>query len=431
MERIILHIDMNSYFASVEQQANPFLRGKPIGITGKHPTVAPGGAMAGRQERSIVATASIEAKRLGVKTAMSTWEAKKVCPSIILWNGDPQKYSDIMHRFNAIYKSFTPNVEPFSVDESFLDITEEAEDYFGAICMAHMIRTRLHDELGERITASIGIAPNKLIAKLASGHMKPNGLTVTRPQDVLALLDECELEDLCGIGPRIHERLVTLGINTFKQLREFPLEDLKNEFHTYGAWLHEAAWGRDQTGVRSPVSGFSRSQTFSIKPETGDLTPDVKSYGHSYTLPENTSDIGVLKRYLFGLADKVGWRMRRDGVVAGRVTAFVRFGDFGSHGEQRTFQEPTADGMRLFQVAWKILEPIGLEDVRLVGLSASMLSRDPSQQSLFKKERNMVSVLSALDELQSRYGSGVWKRAATLPVDFKSRSSGFHFDHEV
>jgi DNA polymerase IV len=409
MDRILMHIDMNSYFASVEQQANPFLRGKPIGITGKH------------QERSVVATASIEAKRLGVKTAMSTWEAKKVCPTIILWPGDPHKYSDIMHRFNAIYESFTPNVEPFSVDESFLDITEEAEDYLGATCMAQIIRARLHDKLGERITASIGIAPNKLMAKLASGHMKPNGLTVARPQDVLALLDACELQDICGIGPRIHDRLVALGITTFKRLREFPLENLTREFHSYGTWLHEAAWGRDSSVIISPTTGHMHS--------AGDT--DAKSYGHSYTLPENTNDARVLKRYLFGLADKVAWRMRRDGVAAKRVTAFARFGDFSGHGEQRTFHEPTADGMRLFQVAWKILEPIGLEDVRLVGLSASMLTHGSTQPSLFKKERKMVSVLSALDDLQHRYGSGVWKRAATLPVDFKSRSSGFHFDHEV
>lgn len=393
-----MHIDMNSYFASVEQQANPFLRGKPIGITGKH------------QERSVVVTASIEAKALGVKTAMSTWEAKKVCPSIILWPGDPEKYSDIMHRFNAIYESFTPNVEPFSVDESFLDVTEEAEDYLGAICMAQMIRSRLREELGERITASIGIAPNKLMAKLASGHKKPNGLTVARPQDVLSLLDECELEDLCGIGPRIDDRLSALGIQTFKQLRKFPIKDLEREFHSYGTWLHEAACGRD----------------ISVPPLS-----ETKSYGHSYTLPQNTSDSRMIRCYLFGLADKVAWRMRRDGVAARRVTAFVRFGDFTGHGEQRTFADPATDGMRLFQVAWRILEPVGLVDIRLVGLSASLLSHGTRQPSLFKKERKMATVLSSLDELQSRYGSGVWKRGSTLPVEFKSRSSGFHFDHEL
>ena len=161
-----------------------------------------------------------------------------------------------MHRFNAIYKSFTPHVEPFSIDESFLDITEEAQDYFGATCMAQTIRSRLREELGERITASIGIAPNKLMAKLACETVKPNGLTVVQQLDLLNLLDHCKLDDLCGIGSRIKERLNALGIANFKQLREFPQENLEREFHSYGTWLHEAAWGRDLAGVRSPVSGL-------------------------------------------------------------------------------------------------------------------------------------------------------------------------------
>ncbi|NQV89831.1 DNA polymerase IV [Candidatus Uhrbacteria bacterium] len=401
MHRIILHIDMNSYFASVEQQANPFLRGKPIGITGKD------------QERSVVATASIEAKKLGVKTAMSTWEAKKICPSLILYAGDPEKYSDIMHRFNAIYQEFTPHVEPFSVDESFLDITEEAEDFFGATYMAQMIRTRLKEELGNHITASIGIAPNKLMAKLACETVKPSGLTVVQPEELIDLLNRCKLDDLCGIGPRILKRLHALDIKTFAELRACPLEDLQREFKSYGLWLHEAAYGRDSSqGVNANSS-------------------DAKSYGHSYTLPENTQDQTVLKRYLFGLADKVGWRMRRDGVVARRITAHVRFGDFTSHSEQRTVNTPTADGMDLFKISWNIVKPLLTSDVRLVGLSASMLTKNPSQPSLFKKERNMQSVLCALDSLQHRYGTGVWKRGATLPLNLKQRSSGFHFDHEV
>ncbi|MFA4845962.1 MAG: DNA polymerase IV [Patescibacteria group bacterium] len=401
MDHIILHIDMNSYFASVEQQANPFLRGKPIGITGKS------------QERSVVATASIEAKRLGVKTAMSTWEAKKVCPSIILWPGDPEKYSDITHRFNAIYRSFTDRVEEFSVDESFLDITEEAEDYFGATCIAQTIRSRLHDELGERITASIGIAPNRLIAKLACESVKPYGLTVVRPSEVLNLLDRSDLEDLCGIGGRIREQLNNLGIKTFRQLREFPVESLIETFHSYGLWLHEAAWGRELEQANAPA------------PEP------PKSYGHSYTLPKNTNDLITLKRYLLGLADKVAWRMRRDGVAAERVSTYVRFGNFSSHGEQRTSHEPITDGLTLFKIAWRILTPfLQRAPVRLIGLTASIISPDQKRTSLFKKERRMQSVLSSLDQLQHRYGAGVWKRASTLPVEFKSRSSGFHFDCE-
>jgi DNA polymerase-4 len=409
VESIIIHIDMNSYFASVEQQANPFLRGKPIGITGKH------------QERSVIATASIEAKRLGVKTAMSTWEAKKICPSIILWPGDPEKYADIMHRFNAIYESFTPRVEQFSVDESFLDVTQEAKDYLGAIYMAQTIRTQLHAQLGKHITASIGIAANKLLAKLAGESVKPHGLTVVRPQEQVDFIDTCDLQDLCGIGPRIHARLDALGIKTFKHLREYPLKELQKKFQSYGTWLWEAAHGRDSSVIISPTNGHMRR---------GD-TEDVKSYGHSYTLPENTSNQTVLKSYLFGLADKVAWRMRRDGVVARRVAAYVRFGDFSDYGEQRTFQDSTNDGMRLFRIAWKILELVELQNVRLVGVSASLLSHGSVQPSLFKKERKMAIVLSTLDELQTRYGAGIWKRAATLPVNFKKRSSGFHFDHEV
>ena len=410
MERIILHIDFNSYFASVEQQANPFLRGKPIGITGKS------------QERSVVATASIEAKALGVRTAMSTWEAKKVCPSIILWPGDPKKYSAITERFNRILRTFSPHVSQFSVDESFLDITNEAEDYFGATCLAQALRERLKEECGERITASIGIAPNKLMAKLACESVKPNGLTVVRQEDLIPFIDTRQLDDLCGIGPRIKRRLNALGIETFKQLREFPPDDLEYEFKSYGTWLHAAAHGHDSSAVISSTQKGIRTMH----------SQEVKSYGHSYTLPQNTHDPLVLKRYLLGLADKVAWRMRRDNTLARRVSAFVRFGDFTGHGEQRTFKEPTANGLKLFQIAWRIISSQTTHTpVRLVGLSASQLSKGPEQPPLFKKDRKMISVFSSLDKLQHRYGSGVWKRASTLPVEFKSRSSGFHYDHEV
>lgn len=139
--RIYIHIDMNSYFASVEQQANPFLRGKPIAITGKRYDGQ-------EQTRSVVTTASIEAKSLGVKTAMSTWEAKRICPSLLLYPGDPEKYSAITHRFNNIFHEFTHIVDQFSVDESFLDVTEAAGDYLGASFIAQAIRMRLREDCG-------------------------------------------------------------------------------------------------------------------------------------------------------------------------------------------------------------------------------------------------------------------------------------------
>jgi DNA polymerase-4 len=393
---------MNSYFASVEQQANPFLRGRPIGVTGK------------RSERSVVAAASIEAKKLGVKTAMSTWEAKRICPSIILVAGDPEKYSEITARFNKIFRDFTDRVEQFSVDESFLDVSERTEDYLGAILIAQSIKARLRDECGERITASIGVGPNRLLAKLASERVKPNGLTVCRPEQAIELLDASDLQDVCGIGPRIARRLENLGLTTFKRIREYPIELLIEEFKSYGLWLHNAAYGRD----------------------VSEVTPDEeppKSMGHSYTLPKDTWDRREITHYLLGLSDKVGWRLRRDGYVARCVTAYVRYGDFSGDGQQHRFHEPTADGLKLFQIAWHMIKRWIRRDrpVRLVGISAGMLAEGPEPPALFLKDRKMTRTMSALDRIQRRYGEGSWTRAALLHTKFQSRSSGFHYDHEI
>ena len=393
---------MNSYFASVEQQANPFLRGKPIGITGK------------RSERSIIATASKEAKKLGVKTAMSTWEAKKICPQLILIAGDPEKYSEITRRFNKLFFEFTHLVEPFSVDESFLDITDQAKDWFGAVCLAQQLRERLREECGDYITASIGIAPNKLLAKLSSECMKPNGITLTREEDAIARLDSMRLDDLCGIGPRMNQRLNDLGIKTFKLLREFPLEQLVDEFDTYGYWLHEAAHGREVSNVSSEEE-------------------DPKSIGHSYTLPKDTLDTVLMQRYLLGMCEKVAWRMRRDGFVGNAVSIYVRYGDFSGNGKQQVFRESTADGFRLFQIAWRLVEAVRdtSKPVRLLGISTSHLSHGTSPNSLFQKEQKNLSVLSALDKIQSRYGSDAWTRASLLPIVFQERASGLGYDHEM
>ncbi len=402
MSRLIIHVDMNSYFASVEQQANPFLRGKPIGVTGK------------RTERSVVAAASIEAKKLGVKTAMGTWEAKRILPSLILVPGDPEKYGEITERFNRIFRVFSDKVQRFSVDESFLDVTDRTEDYLGAIVIAQNIKARLREECGERITASIGIGPNKLMAKLASERVKPNGLTVVQPHQVIELLDQCELEDICGIGPRIAKRLAGKGILTIPQLRAYPVDLLIEEFKSYGLWLHEATLGQDNSEV------------------IADDEPP-KSMGHSYTLPKDAWTETEIKRYLLGLCDKVGWRLRRDGYVAHRVTSYVRYGDFSGNGQEHRFKEPTADGLKLFQIAWGMIRRWRdrSKPVRLVGISAGALTLGPEPPNLFKKERRMVSALGALDRVQRRYGEGSWTRASLLRTTFQARSSGFKFDHEL
>ncbi|TAK03913.1 DNA polymerase IV [Patescibacteria group bacterium] len=416
-QRIIMHVDMNSYFASVEQQFNPALRGKPIGVTGK------------RTERSVVAAASREAKLLGVKTAMSTWEARRICPSLIIVHGDPRKYAMITERFNAIFNDHADKVERFSVDESFLDVTIAARDYLGAIAIAQSIKHHLRRECGECITASVGIAPNKLLAKAASERMKPDGLTVVKPGEEIAFLDTLALEDVCGIGPRIARRLGQLGITTIPQLRAAPLGLLVNEFKSYGCWLLNAARGIDPDDVvHDPSTGSGRR---AVAP---------KSVGHSYTLPRDACAPTTIRRYLLGLCDKVAWRLRRDGYAARSVSAYVRFGDFSGAGRQRRFDEPVNDGLSLYRIAWSLLtDPLMLplskgeiaRPVRLIGLSAGRLAPVSGQPSLFAADRKRERVNAALDRAQRRFGSGAWTRASLLNTSILERTSGFAYDHEL
>lgn len=401
-----MHVDMNSYFASVEQQANPLLRGKPIGVTGK------------RKERSVVAAASREAKKLGVKTAMSTWEAKRICPSIILIMGDPEKYAEITERFNRIFRDVADAVERFSVDESFLDVTCSARDYLGAVATAQTIRRRLRESCGEWITASIGIGPNKLVAKAASESEKPNGLVAVPPSKVLEFLDARGLQDLCGIGPRIAERLEALGLRSFRHIREYPLSLLEAEFHSYGRWLYRAAWGQDDTSI-------------------ADNAQARKSVGHSYTLPADASDPRVVRRFFLRLCDQVAWRLRRDGQSGRTVHVYLRYGDFHGWGTQKHLLEPVQDGLEIFRIAWALIArchtPSSFRDlpVRLVGVSVSELVDVVAPPQLFVRAQKQRGILPALDRLQHRFGNGVWSRASLLSTPFLPRASGFAYDHEL
>lgn len=420
MPKIILHIDFNSFFASVEQQANPFLRGKAIAVGGKgkqsvdvsdHPRVD----LASIQlHRTVVTTASKEAKAHGVKTAMSSLEAKRILPELIIIPGDPHKYSEITHRFLNILKRRCNSVEQFSTDEAFGDITTVAEDYFGATMLAQMIRSDIERECGVACTASIGIGPNKLVAKLASESMKPNGLTVVRPEHIEEFMFSRQLQDVCGIGARIERRLHGLGIMSMKALYETPLSVLISEFKSYGNFLYLAARGIGDDNVN---------------PES----VDPKSIGHSYTYPHDLIENAEIKKNLLNLCDRVAWRMRRDGFIATHLSIYARYGGGGSVGTQRRFKEPMEDGLMLYRSAWPLLDRIRDDHrgIRLLGVSAGGLIKTTMPNSLIKKDRKTHQVLLALDKIQTRYGPGSWKRAATLGTVFKERSSGWHYDHEA
>jgi len=223
MIRTIMHIDMNAFFASVEQQCNPFLRNKPIAVIGTN-------------RRTVVTTASYEARSFGVKTGMNVWEAKRCCPRLILVPGDNAKYTATCVKLIAIFKRYTPLVELFSIDEAFLDITGSFTLFHTAAHIATSIKKRIKDTLGLR--CSIGIAPNKLLAKLASGLRKPDGLVTIKHDEVASLLEDLPVDKLCGIGPSLDRSLAEQGIRTCGQLGRACTDALEKQLGSLGKQLH-------------------------------------------------------------------------------------------------------------------------------------------------------------------------------------------------
>ena len=265
----VLHIDFNSYFATVEQQANPRLRGKPVGVTGGD-----------RLDRTVLGAASVEAKKYGVKTGMQVWQAKKLCPGLVLVRGDSDKYLECTRRFLRILADYSPYVEVFSIDEAFLELHTGSElklsSNLHSRCVKNAleIKQRIRAEVGRWITCSIGISYNKLMAKLAGSLYKPDGLVIIEDEEAARfILDTIELDEICGIGYRIKKKLNNMGIFNFKQLRKAPPEALLASFKSYGQVLYNMARGIDH----SPVTPFY-------------LREEVKSVGHRHTIVHDTKD---------------------------------------------------------------------------------------------------------------------------------------------
>lgn len=372
--RTVLHVDMDAFFASVEQQTYPFLRGKPIGVCGD-----PNG-------RTVIAAASYEAKRRGVKTAMTVPEARRLCPDIILVGGDPAKYVDTSVRVLAVYTRYTDLVEVFSIDEAFLDVTDSAHLHGGAEAAARAIKQEVRARFG--ITCSIGVAPNKLLAKLAGEMSKPDGLTVVRPEDVPALLERTPVEAICGIGPKTREKLNRLGVRTCAELGRYSEKNLRIVFGINGIALHNIGLGRDD----SPVQPYHHE-------------PETKSMGHSFTLDRDTGDRAEIKRHLLQLSEQVGRRLRRESYAGRTIAIVVRYEDFETVGRQRSVRQPTGDGHRIYTVALKLFDELYRPGrlVRLLGVSVSNLVRDLAQLKLVD-DRRADDLFTAADALNDRFG---------------------------
>jgi DNA polymerase-4 len=373
MDCIILHIDMDAFFISVEQRDNPSLRGKPA-------------AVCGSLSRSVVTSATYEARPYGIRAGMSTQEAKRRCPRLILVQGNHSKYTETASRIFSILKEYTPMVEVASIDEAYLDITQSLLLFQSPLHIAQSIKDQIRER--EELTCSIGVAPNKLIAKLASALKKPDGLVVIQKGDVEGILKDLPVSKLYGIGPKLTEELNSIGIVTCGQLGRFPIPVLSKKFGVIGERLHEMGLGLDD----SPVVPFDEEE-------------DAKSISHSVTLEEDTSDPKLLRKVLLQLSERVSRRMRREGFYGKRIVLTVRYSDFFTFSKQKTLSQWMISGNEIFQQAFEIFKSISHpKPIRLLGVGVSQLKKEWCQLDLFEKREKKDNLLKAMDRVNERFG---------------------------
>jgi DNA polymerase-4 len=365
---------MNAFFAAVEQQSDPALRDKPVAVIGS-------GA------RTIITTCSYEARAFGVKTGMTVYEAKRLCPTLIMVVGNNRKYTDTSTGIINIFRDYTPLVEVFSIDEAFLDVSGCLKIFGSAIRISMLIKACIYQKYG--LTCSVGIAPNKLLAKLASDMQKPDGLTIIAPDKISETLEELPIEELCGIGSKTQQKLNMLGITTCGQLGRFPVKTLKKRFGIIGERLQRMGLGLDDTPVI---------------PTTGDET--VKTVGHSTTLPSDIDNRDEICRWLLRLAEMVGCRARRYNVAGRTVTLTIRYSDFTTFSSQESCDDSLSQSHEIYRAAVAILDRLKLEQpVRLLGVKLSNLRERDSQYHLFPEVRKYEQLTEAVDTVNDRFGS--------------------------
>jgi len=392
MNRIILHIDMNAFFASVEQQADPTLKGKPV-IVGT-----------GLGLRGVVSTSSYEARCYGVKSGMPLREALKLCPYAVLIPVDPVKYESVSRRVMDIFFRYTPLVEVFSVDEAFLDVTGSLRLFGSVENIVDKIKTDIKKELG--VTCSVGMGPNKLLAKLASGMDKPDGFARIMEEDVPPLSSKLPVSELCGIGPGLTKSLERLNIITMKNLAECDEEILVNRYGIIGRKLHLMGQGKDP----SPVMPYFHYE-------------DAKSMGHSITFKEDISDLTTLKRILLWLSEKVGRRLRKAKMRGKKVTIVIRYSDFSTVSKGRSILQFINDGYKIYKCGFEIMKSFLMPEryVRLIGVSVSRLVKGIYEPDIFEDFEKQERLLNVIDRINDRFGEFTIKRAFLLGKNVQRR----------
>lgn len=373
IERVILHIDMDAFFVSVEARDNPNLQGKPA-------------AVCGSLRRSVITSATYEARIFGIRAGISVSEAKRKCPQLILIKGDHKKYTETASRIFLILKKYTPLVEIASIDEAYLDVTDSLLLFNSPIQIARSIKEEIRQK--EKLPCSIGIGPNKLIAKLGSSLAKPDGLVIIKKEEIKDVLRDLPVSKMNGIGPKLTESLNSMGIFTCGQLADVSLLKLKKRFGVVGQKLYEIAHGMDE----SPVIAFDEEEP-------------QQSISHYITLEEDTNDFDFLNKVLFQLSEKVARRMRKEGLYGSRVCLTVRYSDFYTISKQRTLSRFTSSGNEIFKEVKAVFNSIPHpKPIRLLGIKISNLKKEGYQLGLFENREKKEKLLKALDEINEKFG---------------------------
>lgn len=372
-----IHVDMDAFYASCEELENPDLIGKPVIVGGSPP-------------RGVVCSANYAARARGVRNAMSSAIASKLCPEAIYIRPRGQFYSEISLKIHKVFNAYSPIVEPIALDEAFLDISGCERLFGGAVKIGRMIKKDIFCDTG--LVASVGIAPNKFLAKLASSLNKPDGFLVIHEDEKQDILDPLPVSKLWGAGKVTCRRLKSISIRTIRDLRETDTRILEREFGMLGEHLARLARGEDGRSVESGR--------------------DIGSVGHETTFHQDISDKEQLESVLLRLADQVSTRLRRKGLWAQTVQLKCRFHDFKTLTRRSTLKKCTHSTSTIYHEATRLLRErvtIPRRGVRLLGISTSKLSLEPAGQMLLFEEavdQTDADVDEVVDTVRNRLGSG-------------------------
>ncbi|MEN9735829.1 MAG: hypothetical protein RL129_539 [Actinomycetota bacterium] len=378
---------MDAFFAAVEERDDPKLKGKVVVV--------------GAGVRGVVSSANYLARKYGIRAAMPVSQAKRLAPNAVFIMPSHDKYSQVSEKIMKIFESFTPHVEPISLDEAFLDVTGAQKLLGSARQIAQSIKKAILEQ--ERLTCSVGIAPNKFIAKLASGRCKPDGILEIPEDRILNFLHPLAVSEVWGVGPKTNEVLVNLGINTVADIANTPRHNLiKHLGEAAGSALYELSWGRDFREVEEP--------------------DEDKSISNSETFDVDIYDEELLLKEILRMSERSAARMRSKGLAACTIAIKVRFSDFKTISRSKTLPAPITSTKEIYEIAKDLLKALKLEgtQVRLVGVSLENLSQSEAgfeQLTLGERDKGWREATAAIDAATLKFGQGSVRPARLFDED--------------